>query len=46
MLLGHDSNAQELFGDNLPRLQELKKHYDPKNMFQKWHNLLVPTSSH
>ncbi|KAJ5378311.1 uncharacterized protein N7496_005720 [Penicillium cataractarum] len=41
---GHEANAQELFGDNLPRLQDLKKHYDPKNMFQKWHNLLIPTS--
>lgn len=43
--LGHEANAQELFGDNLPRLQELKRRYDPKNMFQKWHNLLVPTRS-
>ncbi|GLI72316.1 hypothetical protein PoHVEF18_000486 [Penicillium ochrochloron] len=41
---GHEANAQELFGDNLPRLQKLKKQYDPKNMFQKWHNLLTPTS--
>lgn len=44
-ILGHKANADELFGDNLPRLRELKKLYDPKNMFQKWHNLLIPSSA-
>ncbi|KAJ6028033.1 hypothetical protein N7540_003609 [Penicillium herquei] len=39
---GHEANAKELFGENLPRLQELKMQYDPKNMFKKWHNLLIP----
>ncbi|KAJ5771793.1 hypothetical protein N7520_002322 [Penicillium odoratum] len=38
----HEADAKELFGDNLPRLQGLKMKYDPKYMFQKWHNLLVP----
>ncbi|KAJ6133711.1 hypothetical protein N7523_000033 [Penicillium sp. IBT 18751x] len=42
---GHESNARELFGDNLPRLQQLKMLYDPNNMFQKWHNLHIPANS-
>lgn len=37
--LGHDASAKDLFGDNLPRLQELKMKYDPTNVFRKWHNL-------
>ncbi|KAL4784204.1 hypothetical protein BJX76DRAFT_327982 [Aspergillus varians] len=36
---GHEYDARELFGDNLPHLLELKKRYDPKNVFRKWHNL-------
>ncbi|KAH8689151.1 putative FAD binding oxidoreductase [Talaromyces proteolyticus] len=42
---GYETNAKELFGDNLPRLQELKKKYDPNNVFRKWHDLLVETGS-
>jgi len=34
------SRASEIFGKNLPRLQALKKQYDPNNVFKKWHNLL------
>lgn len=44
-IVGHEANAEELFGKNLPRLQKLKKVYDPKNMFQKWHNLLIPSTT-
>ena len=28
--------AEALFGKNYPRLQELKKKYDPENIFNKW----------
>jgi len=28
--------AATLFGNNYPRLQELKKKYDPENIFNKW----------
>ena len=44
-LIGRETNAKELFGDNLPRLQELKKLYDPNNVFQKWHNLFIPSTA-
>jgi FAD/FMN-containing dehydrogenase len=37
--VGHDAGAKDLFGDNLPRLQELKMKYDPTNVFRKWHDL-------
>ncbi|KOS20232.1 6-hydroxy-D-nicotine oxidase [Escovopsis weberi] len=33
--------ARELFGVNYPRLVELKKKFDPENMFRSWHNLLA-----
>ncbi|EEA21272.1 hypothetical protein EYB25_007453 [Talaromyces marneffei] len=42
---GFDANARDLFGDNLPRLKELKKYYDPRNVFRKWHDLLLQTGS-
>ncbi|TFK43273.1 hypothetical protein BDQ12DRAFT_731314 [Crucibulum laeve] len=28
--------AKLVFGDNYPKLQEIKKKYDPKNIFNKW----------
>ncbi|KAL4997730.1 hypothetical protein BDV10DRAFT_194907 [Aspergillus recurvatus] len=39
---GHDFAARYLFGPNLPRLQQLKKIYDPYNAFHKWQDLLCP----
>ena len=30
------NKAEALFGKNYPRLQELKKKYDPENIFNKW----------
>ena len=30
------NNAEALFRVNYPRLQGLKKKYDPKNIFNKW----------
>ncbi|EMD41364.1 hypothetical protein CERSUDRAFT_43286 [Gelatoporia subvermispora B] len=31
-----EDKAQQLFGDNYPRLQVLKKRYDPELIFNKW----------
>ncbi|EED17151.1 FAD binding oxidoreductase, putative [Talaromyces stipitatus ATCC 10500] len=42
---GFEANAKDLFGDNLSRLKELKKQYDPRNVFRKWHDLLLQTGS-
>ncbi|KAI9369702.1 hypothetical protein BJX61DRAFT_133941 [Aspergillus egyptiacus] len=39
---GHNTPIEAIFGDNLPRLQELKNKYDPRNTFKKWHNVLAP----
>jgi FAD/FMN-containing dehydrogenase len=35
--LAGDKSLEELFGPNLDRLQELKKKYDPNNIFNKMH---------
>jgi len=40
-IIGLGSSGQQLFGVNYPRLQSLKKIYDPKNVFGKGPNLLV-----
>jgi hypothetical protein len=42
-IAGHDLPMEAIFGDHLPRLRELKKKYDPNNMFKKWHNLNTST---
>jgi hypothetical protein len=42
MIAGNDLPMEAIFGDNLPRLRELKKKYDPHNIFRKWHNINVP----
>ncbi|PYI13690.1 FAD/FMN-containing dehydrogenase [Aspergillus violaceofuscus CBS 115571] len=36
----HDGRVKDVFGENLPRLQQLKGKYDPNNVFKKWLNLL------
>jgi len=28
--------SKVVFGDNYPRLQKIKKRYDPDNIFNKW----------
>ncbi|KAH9850079.1 FAD-binding domain-containing protein [Lenzites betulinus] len=33
------NKAKELFGANYPRLQEIKKKYDPELVFRKWFNI-------
>ena len=30
------NRAEAMFGKNYPKLQELKKKYDPENIFNKW----------
>ncbi|KAM5361120.1 hypothetical protein ACJA88_014584 [Fusarium oxysporum] len=40
--LEHESLAPEdAFGDHVKRLRELKRKYDPENVFYKWHGVIV-----
>jgi FAD/FMN-containing dehydrogenase len=32
-------NAEVLFGGNYPKMQEIKKRYDPDNVFSKWFSI-------
>jgi hypothetical protein len=32
-------DAKKVFGVNTQRLQELKKVYDPDNVFRRWHDI-------
>jgi FAD/FMN-containing dehydrogenase len=38
-IIGHDVHIDAIFGNNLARLRELKKKYDPQNIFRHWHNI-------
>lgn len=44
-IAGHDLPIAAIFGDNLPRLRELKKKYDPHNIFRKWHDINEPMNT-
>jgi FAD/FMN-containing dehydrogenase len=37
MMLAGDSVVNNIYGENLGRLQELKAKYDPNNVFHKMH---------
>jgi FAD/FMN-containing dehydrogenase len=33
------AKSKALFGEHYPKLQALKKKYDPENMFSKWFSI-------
>ena len=35
-----DEPLEEVYGDSLPRLRELKRVWDPENRFNQWFNIL------
>ncbi|KAM0300334.1 hypothetical protein HYE67_010473 [Fusarium culmorum] len=37
-------SPNDAWGANLPRLRELKKKYDPQNVFNKWHSIAEDAS--
>ncbi|KAH7010996.1 hypothetical protein EDB80DRAFT_640217 [Ilyonectria destructans] len=40
--LEHESlSPEDAFGDHVQRLRELKRKYDPENVFHKWHGVIV-----
>ena len=36
-----DEKLQSMFGENLPRLKELKRLYDPGCIFDKWYPITL-----
>lgn len=38
-----DSVVTNIYGENLARLQSVKTHYDPNNVFHKMHPILLST---
>jgi FAD/FMN-containing dehydrogenase len=34
-----DEPLEEIYGDSLPRLRELKQKWDPENRFNQWFNI-------